>query len=241
MGYSTWAASRWTTTTCKGRWWSESRCRWECSSKARAGTSNARRGARQANWQTTSCLSCNTRSSRQSRSSRGAGGSCCSKAGGGIGGRGSIDRQRNDLCATDDAEAESATFFSLGDGLCCAWRSFASAARATELFSIGENEVHVLHYISFIKVVTCCDTDLVEGHQLPNHLPTILKCYLHAVVDLRAVSEMWVWAGIGALTRFCYITRRQSVSMRVVLRSKTRAARQVYIPFFPDGLQRQTC
>jgi hypothetical protein len=69
-----------------------------------------------------------------------------------------------------------------------------------------------------------CDTHLVECQHLSNHLPTVLKCYLHAVVDLRPVSSMRFGAEVGALTRFCYIIRRQSVPRASSLRSRTRAA-----------------
>ena len=58
-------------------------------------------------------------------------------------------------------------------------------------------------------------THLVESEHLPDHLSTIQKRYLHAVVDLKLVSLLRFWAGLGVLTRFCYIVRAQSVSMRV--------------------------
>jgi hypothetical protein len=35
----------------------------------------------------------------------------------------------------------------------------------------------------------CRGADLVESEHLPDHLPTILKCYLHAIVDLMFVSS----------------------------------------------------
>jgi hypothetical protein len=95
--------------------------------------------------------------------------------------------------------------------------------------------------ISSSYAVRLCDTDLVKCEHLPDHLPTILKCYLHAVVDLRLVSSMRSGAEVGALTRFCYIIRRQSVLHASSLRSRTRAAGQVYLPSFPVCLRRQTC
>jgi hypothetical protein len=89
------------------------------------------------------------------------------------------------MCATDDGESNSATLFSLGNGLCCARRGLASSSSAAELFCVGQDQVHVLEIISLTQAAFLCDTDLVECEHLPNHLSTILKCYLHAIVDLQ--------------------------------------------------------
>jgi hypothetical protein len=89
------------------------------------------------------------------------------------------------MCATDDGESDSATLFSLCDGLCCAGRGLASSSSAAELLCVGENKIHVLQIIRLTQTANLRDTDLVECEHLPNHLSTILKCYLHAVVDLQ--------------------------------------------------------
>lgn len=69
--------------------------------------------------------------------------------------------------ATNDGESNCAALLCLGDLLCCAGCGLASSSRASKLFCVGENEIHVL----------------VEREHLPNHLPAILKCDLHAVID----------------------------------------------------------
>ena len=91
--------------------------------------------------------------------------------------------------AANDGEADSAPLFGLGDLLGCARCGFASSSSASELFCVGENEVHVLHPLTLSKDELLA-TDLVECEHLPDHLPTILKCDLHAVVDLQLVSSM---------------------------------------------------
>jgi hypothetical protein len=69
--------------------------------------------------------------------------------------------------AADDGESNGASLLSLGDLLGCAGRGLSPSSCAAELFCVGEDEVHVL----------------VECEHLPDHLPAILKCHLHAVVD----------------------------------------------------------
>lgn len=71
------------------------------------------------------------------------------------------------MCAADDSEANCATLFSLGDLLRCAGCGLAPSSCAPKLFSVCENEIHVL----------------VESQHLSDHLPAILKCDLHAIVD----------------------------------------------------------
>lgn len=118
------------------------------------------------------------------------------------------------MCATNDGEANGASLFCLGDLLGCARRGLPSSSCAAELFSVGEDEVHVLDMSAECRH-TVVGAYLVEGEHLPDHLPSVLKCHLHAVVDLRIVSGRRELAGWRALTRFCYIKARQSVSMRV--------------------------
>jgi len=69
--------------------------------------------------------------------------------------------------AANDGEPNRASFLGLGNLLGCAWCSFTPSPRASELFCVGENEVHVL----------------VECEHLPNHLSAILQRNFHAVVD----------------------------------------------------------
>jgi len=69
--------------------------------------------------------------------------------------------------AADDGQSNGASLLGLGDSLGCARRSLGPSSCAAELLRVGEDEVHVL----------------VEGEHLPNHLPVVLKCHLHAVVD----------------------------------------------------------
>jgi hypothetical protein len=76
-------------------------------------------------------------------------------------------------------------------------------------------------------------TDLVKCEHLPDHLPAILKCHLHAVVDLRIVSSMRFRAKGGALTRFCYSIRRQSVSMRVFSQGQDSSCWTWLLTIFP--------
>lgn len=89
------------------------------------------------------------------------------------------------MCTTEDGQTDRASLLGLGHALCCARRGLSSSSSAAELLCIGKDQVHVLVEISIFKIATSCDTDLVEREHLSNHLPTILKCYLHAVVDLQ--------------------------------------------------------
>jgi hypothetical protein len=87
--------------------------------------------------------------------------------------------------AADDGQADRASLLSLGDALGCARRGLSSSSSTAELLCVGKDQIHVLLDISIFSAVISCDTDLVEREHLSNHLPTILKCYLHAVVDLQ--------------------------------------------------------
>lgn len=90
--------------------------------------------------------------------------------------------------AADDGEANGASLLGLGDLLGCAGRGLALSSCAAELFSVGEDEVHVLWGVSAEPWRRSIRTYLVEGEHLPDHLSAVLKCHLHAVVDLRIVS-----------------------------------------------------
>jgi hypothetical protein len=46
--------------------------------------------------------------------------------------------------AAKDGKSDSASLLSFGDLLGCARCGFAPSSRASELFCVGENEVHVL-------------------------------------------------------------------------------------------------
>jgi hypothetical protein len=46
--------------------------------------------------------------------------------------------------AANDGESNCASFFGLGDLLRCARCGFTPSSRASELFCVGENKVHVL-------------------------------------------------------------------------------------------------
>jgi hypothetical protein len=69
--------------------------------------------------------------------------------------------------ATNDGKSNCASLFSLGDLLGCAGCGLAPSSCASELFCVGEDEVHVL----------------VECEHLPDHLSAILQSNFHAVVD----------------------------------------------------------
>lgn len=110
-------------------------------------SSNARRRPGQTNWQAASCRTCDTRSSGQRRSSRRpTRGS--SKSRSRVGGRWSVDGQRDDVRATNDGESNGASLLGLGDLLGCAGRGLSSSSCAAELFCVGEDEVHVLRVLS---------------------------------------------------------------------------------------------
>jgi hypothetical protein len=84
-------------------------------------------------------------------------------------------------------------------------------------------------------------TYLVECEHLPDHLPTILKRDFHAVVDLQCVSSLRIRAELERLLGFATPSGVSQCLYASSLRSRTRAARQVYLPSCPAGLRRQTC
>lgn len=115
--------------------------KWRCA-KPSARYSNAWSGSSQANWQPTSCRSSDTWSSSERCSSRRSRRSSQSRSR--VGGWWSIDGQRDDVRAADDGEANGASLLSLGNLLGCAGRGLPPSSCAAELFSVGEDEVHVL-------------------------------------------------------------------------------------------------
>jgi len=133
----------------------------------------------------------------------------------------------------DDGESNGASLLSLGDLLGCAGRGLSPSSCAAELFGVGENEVHVLRLMLAKALRRGLATYLVECEHLPDHLPSILKCYLHAVVDLRIVSGRRLRADGRALTRFCYIKARQSVSMRVFSQVKDSSVQAEELTILP--------
>lgn len=105
--------------------------------------------------------------------------------------------------AANDSQSNGASLFGFGHGLRCAWSSFAASASASKLFGVGENEIHVLEtYVSRSFHHDGADTNLVECKHLSNQLSTILKSYLHAVVDLKQVSIARSQGDRGSLRGF---------------------------------------
>lgn len=92
------------------------------------------------------------------------------------------------MCTANDGQSNGASLLRFGDLLGCAGRGLPPSSCAAELFCVGEDEVHVLRLMLGRPSRRGLATYLVECEHLPDHLPPILKCYLHAVVDLRIVS-----------------------------------------------------
>jgi hypothetical protein len=177
----------------------------------------------------------------QCRSSRGsARGSSQSR--GRVGGRRAVDRQRDDVGTADDGQSNGASLLGLGDLLGCAGRIPALVLRRVRRNSSVSARTRFM-CCGVVSRGRCVrggakGAYLIEGEHLPNHLPVVLKCHPHAVVDLRTVSLRWGRAGERALTRFCCSTARQSVcSMRVVFSDGrlVRAIRHRDLPSCPVG------
>ena len=86
--------------------------------------------------------------------------------------------------ATNDGKSNCASLFSLGDLLGCAGCGLAPSSCASELFCVGEDEVHVLRLMLGRPSRRGLATYLVECEHLPDHLSAILQSNFHAVVDL---------------------------------------------------------
>lgn len=128
----------------KSSWWAKSR---EASRRPEsARSSSARSRSSKANGETTSGRSSNTRTRSQSCSGA-LSANWSSKTRSRVSRRWTINRNRYDLCAADDGQANGASFFGLGDLLRCAWCGLALSSRAAEFFCVGENEVHVLEVV----------------------------------------------------------------------------------------------
>lgn len=147
----TWSTSRRAAATGETRRSTKARCAREASAESGTRSSHTWCRACQANWQASSSRARNTRPSRQSRSSGSATRGCsesCSRVCWGW----SVDRQRDYVRTANDGESDCASLFSLGDCLRCAGCSFASSSSPSELFCVGENEVHVLYSVSMFRL-----------------------------------------------------------------------------------------
>lgn len=84
-----------------------------------------------------------------------------------------------------------------------------------------------------------CDTNLVEGEHLPDHLSAILKRDFHAVVDLHWVSL----CGFGRVLKRLLDFAISGVVSQFLCASSLRSRLELqadYLPSFPVGLRRQT-